>query len=356
MENMELEFFKNKKIFLTGHTGFKGSWLTLLLNNLGAEVKGYSLPPEKPKALFANAKCETICENIYGDIRQYENLFKEIDAFQPEFVFHLAAQPLVRASYYDPRLNYETNVQGTVNLLEVCRNTSSVKSIIVITTDKVYENKEWCWGYRETDPLGGFDPYSSSKACAEIVSQSYYNSFFKEKNIGLVTVRAGNVIGGGDWAKDRLIPDLIRAYASKSPIEIRYPNAIRPWQHVLDALYGYLHLTYLLHHDSHQYSGPWNFGPNPSDFATVSKIVEAATNFFDKKIVISIPENSNLLHETQCLKLDISKSVNLAKWTPKWNLDQSLKNTFEWYKDFLSNKENAAQFCLRQIKEFLNEK
>ena len=275
------EAFKNRKVLITGHTGFKGSWLAIWLKELGAEVSGYAIAPPSDPSNFEAAKLQDKMIHIHGDIRDLDHLLETFKKCQPEFIFHLAAQPLVRLSYKEPKITFDTNVGGTVNVLEAARLTSSVKVLINITSDKCYENREWVWGYRENDPMGGHDPYSASKGCSELVFSAYLRSFFSQNTpgrgiIGAASVRAGNVVGGGDWGKDRLIPDCIRALSARQSIGIRNPLAIRPWQHVLEPLSGYLWLGALLSHDPQKYSGAWNFGPEDRSHLTVAEVADRA--------------------------------------------------------------------------------
>ena len=263
-------FWKNKKVFLTGHTGFKGSWLAIWLNSLGAKIKGYSLePPNNSFNLYSEAKVDNFVNSEINDICNYELLCASILKFSPDIIFHMAAQPLVRLSYEDPLKTFETNIMGTANILNAASKSNSVKAIVNITTDKCYENNEWYWGYKETDPMGGKDPYSSSKGCSELVTTAYRESFFRDRNIGIATARAGNVIGGGDWAKDRLIPDILKSFQNKKEVIIRNPNSIRPWQHVLEPIFGYLLLAENLFNKPKSFSDAFNFGPNHESNATV---------------------------------------------------------------------------------------
>lgn len=346
-------FFKNKKILLTGHTGFKGSWLTAWLLKLGAELCGFALEPNTNPSMFNILKLENKIDHNIGDIRNSLEIEKVVDEFQPEIVFHLAAQPLVRVSYEEPKLTYETNVIGTLNLFEAVRKVESVKTIINVTTDKCYENKEWVWGYREDEPMGGYDPYSSSKGCVELLSSSYRRSFFEKRNINLSTARAGNVIGGGDWAKDRLIPDVVRALSKNQEIKVRNPRAIRPWQHVLEPLYGYLLLAKETY-ESNQFVGAWNFGPYDSDILTVEEVVKLAIKKWGKGSYIE-EKNIEEPHEAMMLKLDISKARYYLKWEPTYNSTQAIEKTIEWYKNYFESTSDMFEFTLKQIEEFENE-
>jgi CDP-glucose 4,6-dehydratase len=343
-----LKFFSGKKILITGHTGFKGSWLTLWLVNLGAEVIGYSLePPTKPN-LFEILRLEKEITHIIGDVRDGEKLKNVFKKYKPEIVFHLAAQPLVRVSYKEPKLTYETNVMGTLNLLEAVRETESVKVVIVVTTDKCYENKEWFYGYREVDPLGGYDPYSSSKACVEILVSSYRNSF----QLPVATVRAGNVIGGGDWQVDRLIPDCVKALSKGETIKIRNPDAIRPWQHVLEPLYGYLLLAVKMWKEPERFCEAWNFGPYEKDTATVREVVEKVIRLWGKGSYEVIEDRS--FHEAGLLRLDISKTMLKLGWRPKWNLDKALEKTVKWYKRFYEGKTDMVKYSIKEIEDYFS--
>ena len=342
--------YKNKKVFLTGHTGFKGSWLALWLTRLGAEVCGYSLSPNTNPSMFQKLDIgNKISKSIIGDILDSEKLEKAISDFQPEIIFHLAAQPLVRLSYSEPLLTYQTNVIGTLNVLEAARKCSSVKAFVNVTTDKCYENKEIQRGYREDDPMGGYDMYSSSKGCVEIMSSSYRRSFLKD-GYAMATARAGNVIGGGDWALDRLIPDCIRGINDGIDIEIRNPVAVRPWQHVLEPLSGYLLLGQKLLEDGQKYADGFNFGPNEESVLTVAEVAKKVTEFYGKGKVI-VGEKSPL-HEAGLLMLNIEKAEKILGWTPTYNADDAIKNTVDWYKKFYSNQENMLNFTIKQIEEY----
>jgi len=346
----DINFWANKKVFVTGNTGFKGSWLSIWLNHLGARVNGYSLKPVTKPSLFEEADIKKSFKTHFLDIRNYDKLRKEVSSFDPEIVFHLAAQPLVRDSYEDPLKTYETNILGTANLLESLRYCESIKAIVIITTDKCYLNKELEGGYVETDELGGHDPYSNSKACCELVTHSYRESFFKEKEIGVATARAGNVIGGGDWAKDRLIPDVVENIAHKQDIEIRFPNAIRPWQHVLEPLAGYILLAERLYDSPNEFSEAWNFGPTDQDCKKVNWIVERIISAFnsDSKIV---PQTGYHPHETKTLKLDISKSMDRLDWKPIWRIDEAIFNLVSWCKAREEGK-SAWELCLKDIVDY----
>lgn len=346
-------FYKNKRVLITGHTGFKGSWLTTWLLKLGAIVCGFSLEPETDPSLFNILNFENKINHNIGDIRNPLEIEKVVNNFQPEIVFHLAAQPLVRLSYEEPKLTYETNVIGTINLYEAIRKIYSVKTIVNVTTDKCYENREWIWGYRETDPMGGYDPYSSSKGCVEILSSSYRRSFFEKRNINLSTARAGNVIGGGDWAKDRLMPDIVRALSKDENIVIRNPKATRPWQHVLEPLSGYLLLAKKTY-ESEEYVGAWNFGPYDTDILTVEEVVNLAIKEWGKGSY-SLVKNQEEPHEAMNLKLDISKARHYLKWEPTYNSKKAIEKTIQWYKNYYESDVNMYEYTIKQIEEFERE-
>ena len=350
-----LKKYYGKRVLITGHTGFKGSWLTLLMIELGAHVKGYSLKPNTEPNHFDLLKLEDDIDHVIGDIRDYNSLLKCINDFKPEIVFHLAAQPLVKKSYEEPLLTLDTNIMGTANLLEAVANCESVKSLVCITSDKCYENYEWIWGYRENDTLGGHDPYSSSKAAAEIIFSSYQRSFFeKRKNLGAGTTRAGNVIGGGDWSDDRLIPDCIKAIESNDSINIRSPLSTRPWQHVLEPLSGYILLGIKLLEDPKFFSGAWNFGPSQLDSMTVKEVVVKMTSFFKHENVLFEENNKNNVHEAGLLQLNCDKAIQYLKWNSRWNSIKSLEATSEWFKVFMSNG-NIREKTLGQIYEYFEE-
>ena len=322
------EFWASKKVLVTGHAGFKGAWLSEWLLELGAEVSGYGLLPAEP-ALFNQLNLAERLNHLEGDIRDLPELSAFIKAAAPEIVFHMAAQPLVRKSYIDPVETFSTNVMGTVNVLEACRSLPSLRAVIVISTDKCYENKEWHWGYRENDPLGGHDPYSSSKACAELVTNAYRASLF-DSQVGLASVRAGNVIGGGDWAADRLIPDAIRAFIKKQPVIIRYPKAIRPWQHVFEPLRGYLMLAQRLAEDSNALAGAWNFGPQEQGTRSVQWVMEHLCKLWPNESSWR-HDATPQPHEATCLKLDCAKAHAALDWWPALSLEEALGLTVDWY-------------------------
>jgi CDP-glucose 4,6-dehydratase len=349
------QFWNGKPVFLTGHTGFKGSWLALWLQHLGANLTGYALDPPTEPSLFHKADVAACMHSVIGDLRDSARLASSMQNAQPEIVFHLAAQPLVRHSYADPVGTYETNVLGTIHLLEAVRKTPSVRAVVVITTDKCYENKEWIWPYRETDPLGGYDPYSSSKACAEIVTSSWRDSFFNpaqyaEHHTAIASARAGNVIGGGDWASDRLIADIIRAFSTGKTLEIRNPAATRPWQHVLEPLRGYLTLAEKLHTGGTRYASAWNFGPRYTDAQPVEWIVRYLSAKWGTATKWKVDSQEHV-HEAQMLKLDWSKAHAALEWQPVFSLPEALDYTLEWYQRE-SDGARARDLCLEQITSY----
>lgn len=347
------KFWRGKKIFITGHTGFKGSWLSIWLNSLGCIVKGYSLEPPTAPSLYVSAKVQNILESHIGDIRDFEILNKSMISFNPDIVIHMAAQPLVRYSYTNPKETFQTNVIGTVNVLDSVRDCENVKVVLCITTDKVYKSKEWPWPYRETDELGGNDPYSCSKSCTELIAECYDKSYFKIKDVRLVTARAGNVIGGGDWAQDRLVPDILQSIKASKNIYLRYPQAIRPWQHVLEPLLGYLLLIEEVWGQELE-NKAWNFGPNDESNKSVlyltKRMLELEEN--DKIKIIASEKHGDKMKETNILRLDNSQSKKKLNWRPKWNLDKTLEKIIEWNKAYNRN-EDMYEKSLEQIKEFL---
>lgn len=343
-------FWRGKRVLVSGHTGFKGSWLCLWLQSLNAEVFGLSLAPTTNPALFKEARVGEGMTSILGDIRDYETVYSAIQKAHPEIVIHMAAQPLVRYSYQEPIETYATNVMGTLHMLEAARRIGTVRAVINVTTDKCYENKEWIWGYREDEPMGGYDPYSSSKGCSELVTSAYRRSFYDNAGISLATARAGNVIGGGDWAEDRLVPDILRAFEKNQPVVVRYPRAIRPWQHVLEPLCGYLQLAEYLYQNGSAYSGAWNFGPNDHDAKPVEWIVEQMIARFGQGASWQKDDNHHP-HEANYLKLDNSKAKSQLGWSPKWSIQQALENIVSWHKCWI-NKEDILQLCLAQISHY----
>ncbi len=346
------EFWNGKKILITGHTGFKGSWLAFWLKILGAEVCGYALAPEDSPNLFENLDLENQINSIIGDVCDLPHFEKTLQNFQPEIVFHLAAQSLVRRSYRQPIETYKTNVIGTINVLDAIRRADSVKSVVVITTDKVYENNEWHWAYRENERLGGFDPYSNSKACAELAVSAYRNSFFAESNTLIATARAGNVIGGGDWSEDRLLPDVFRSLVFGKDLEIRNPHSIRPWQHVLEPLSGYLKLAEKLYAGEKTFAEAWNFGPSEEDSKPVGWILDKIKGIWNEPVNWKIDEGEQP-HEARLLKLDSTKAKHELNWLPKLDLDEAVKLTAEWYRGF-KDKKNLAELTKEQINFYEN--
>lgn len=349
---MNQEFWRGRSVFLTGHTGFKGGWIAYLLSEFGACVHGYALdPPAEPNFFTETNLRERLASSNIGDIRDLGLLDKAIKQSKPEIIIHMAAQPLVRESYTTPVDTFSANVMGTVNLLEVSRRAGTVKAVVNVTSDKCYDNKEWIWPYRETDRLGGHDPYSASKACAEIVAAAYRSSFLSDADINLASVRAGNVIGGGDWATDRLIPDFLRALDVGTTLKIRSPNAVRPWQHVLEPLSGYLMLAERLCEQGESFADAWNFGPNEEDARPVSWILT--------QLCARIPsarwesEKMKHPHEAGLLKLDSSKARAHLGWAPRWNLEAALKNTVEWHQAW-RNGEDMMAFSSKQIQTYTN--
>jgi CDP-glucose 4,6-dehydratase len=350
-------FWRGKHVFMTGHTGFKGSWLSLWLQHLGADVTGYALNPPTNPSLFDVANVGNGMRSTIADIRDAETLSKAMRVAKPDIVIHMAAQPLVRYSYQAPVETYTTNVMGTVHLLEAVRQTDSVRAVVNVTTDKCYENKEWPWGYRENDPMGGYDPYSSSKGCAELVTAAYRNSYFNlakhsEHGVAIATGRAGNVIGGGDWAQDRLIPDMLRAIEAGEPVQIRSPHAIRPWQHVLEPLSGYLNLAEKLYTQGPAYAEGWNFGPADEDAKPVQWIVEQLTAQWGDGASWQLDSNPQP-HEAHHLKLDCSKARSVLNWHPKWDLTRTLQSIIAWHKAARQGA-NMNAVCLQQITEYSN--
>jgi CDP-glucose 4,6-dehydratase len=350
-----LQSYRGKKVFITGHTGFKGTWFTFLLKEVGAEVMGYSLPPEEGANHFDMLNLKDKIKHVVGDIRDREHLTKSLVSFQPEYVFHLAAQALVKKSYNDPAGTFDINVMGSVNLLEAVKACDSVKSLVYITSDKCYENVEWVWGYRENDRLGGHDPYSASKAAAEIVFSAYARSFLDARtDLGAATTRAGNVIGGGDWALDRIIPDCIRAIESNKPIQLRNPKATRPWQHVLEPLSGYLLLGALLRDNPKKYAGSWNFGPPSSEVRTVYEVANSITAHLGKGTV-EITGLQNQHHEAQLLQLSCDKAHQYLNWYPRWNVAKTLEMTSLWFKKAYFEKENVESITRAQLQDYFPE-
>lgn len=361
---MDSTFWRNKRVFVTGHTGFKGSWLSLWLVSLGAKVTGYALEPDTSPSLYHLSKLNELMTSHIGDIRDEDKLREALMGAEPDIVIHMAAQPLVREAYFHPVKTYQTNVMGTVNLLEAVRfsvqNGNAIKAVINVTTDKCYENNNWVWSYRENDRLGGYDPYSNSKACSELVTDSYRNSFFNPDNfeshgVGLASARAGNVIGGGDWSLHRLIPDCIKAILSKDVIEIRNPNSTRPWQHVLEPLSGYLMLAQKLYEKGPEYGCAWNFGPDDIDVMPVEWVVKEMCSLWGEDAGYNIVNPSNF-HEDHFLKLDNSKARMELGWQPRWDIQGRIAKVVEWTKAY-KDHQDIRIVCLNQLEEFngLNE-
>ena len=345
-----MEFWQGKTVLLTGHTGFKGSWLSLWMQSLGVNLIGYSLAPAATPNLFEISQLQKGMVNILNDIRDYVSLRAVIQKYQPEIIIHMAAQSLVRHSYQAPLQTYSTNVMGTINLLEAARLTESVKVIVNVTSDKCYENSELNKKFNEKDRLGGYDPYSNSKACSELITQTYRNVYFKERGIGIATARAGNVIGGGDWAKDRLVPDLLTACMKQEDILLRYPEALRPWQHVLQPLYGYLTLAERLYFSPECYSESWNFGPEIQDTKSVSWVTDYVIKICNSSIRWIKDENTHP-HEASTLQLDCTKAKKHLDWTSIWNLEIGLKKTIEWFFAYQAG-ENMYDKTIKQINQF----
>ena len=348
-------FWTGKKIFVTGHTGFKGGWLCLWLQHLGAKVTGYALQPPTAQNLFEVAQLAQGMQSIIGDVRDGEMLASAMREAAPDMVIHLAAQPLVRRSYADPVETYSTNVMGVVHLLEAVRKTPTVRAVVNVTSDKCYENREWVWGYRENESMGGYDPYSNSKGCAELVTAAYRNSFFNpaqysKHGVALASARAGNVIGGGDWADDRLIPDILRAIAAGEKVKIRSPDAIRPWQHVLEPLSGYLTLAERLYSDGPPFAEGWNFGPHDKDAKPVKWIVEKLVSLWGEGAKWEL-DNNLQPHEASHLKLDCAKAHANLNWEPRWDLQQALATITSWHKAY-SDGQDMRALTLAQINEY----
>ncbi|MCL0029644.1 CDP-glucose 4,6-dehydratase [Dehalococcoidia bacterium] len=355
------DLYQGKRVLITGHTGFKGSWLALWLKELGAEVLGYSLEPPTTPNFFEATGLEKAIGSVLGDIRDEGHLISVFHQFKPEFVFHLAAQPLVRLSYEEPQLTYTTNVMGTVNILEAVRKTKSVRVAVMVTSDKCYENKEWIYGYREIDPMGGYDPYSSSKGCAELVIAAYIRSFFSSERyqshgVAVASVRAGNVIGGGDWGADRLVPDCVRGLSQDEVVVMRHPEAVRPWQYILEPLSGYLWLAARMHTQGPKFGGAWNLGPHEEDMLTVREIVELAISLWGKGTYRI--DGADHPHEAKLLKLDCSKAHRSLKWRPAYDVYKAIEETIEWYRRFYSEADGTGgsmhELSVAQINKYVN--
>ena len=334
-------FYKNKRILITGHTGFKGSWLTYILLKLGANIVGYSDTIPTHPSLFECLQLKKEINHNFGDIRDIENLKKVVSGAKPELCFHLAAQPLVRISYQEPLLTYTTNINGSINMLETIRLSDSIRTLLMITSDKCYENKEWDYGYRESDCMGGHDPYSSSKACCELIVNAYRTSYLEQQGIGCATVRAGNVIGGGDWSLDRLVVDVVNSLSQNQSVKIRYPKATRPWQHVLDPLFGYLILAFKLHSEPKLFQGGWNFGPTGTQNLTVEEIVQKMISIWGSGSYEISSEATS--HEAGKLALDIHKAISLLPWQPCWGTEKAIEQTIIWYKTFYEESSKKLQ-------------
>ena len=349
------QIWENRTVLVTGHTGFKGSWLSIWLNMMGANVVGYALEPYTERDNFVVTGLKDKLTNVTGDVRDYSSLLELMRVHEPEIVFHLAAQSLVRESYLNPKETYDVNIGGTVNVLECCRLSDSVRLVINVTTDKCYQNNEWVWSYRENDILGGYDPYSSSKAASELITQAYRESFFNndtnsQHRKGLASVRAGNVIGGGDWRTDRLIPDCVRALERNEPVSIRNPNAIRPWQHVLEPLYGYLLLASRMFEKPGEYCEAWNFGPEPGSMKSVAEVAELVVSSWGGGSWEKHPDK-DAPYEATTLRLDITKATTLLGWKPKWSIEDAVRATVDWYKGY--RQMDMYEFCVNQIESYM---
>lgn len=348
---LDINFYKGKRVLVTGHTGFKGTWLCKILINAGAEVVGYSLEAPTNPNVFELSGIKAQMQSVLGDVRDFEMLRSVFEETQPEIVLHLAAQPIVRDSYKEPRYTYETNVMGTVNILECVRRTQSVRSFLNVTTDKVYENKEWEWGYRENEPLDGFDPYSNSKSCSELVTHSYKKSFFEDGRCAISTARAGNVIGGGDFANDRIIPDCVRAMGKKEAIIVRNPHSTRPYQHVLEPLYMYLMIAEKQYKDI-SYGGYYNVGPDDCDCVTTGELVDLFCKKWGTGAEWINKSEANAPHEANFLKLDCSKVKRVFGWNARWHIDETIEKVVEWTKVYFANEDISA--CMdKEIDEFM---
>lgn len=351
MRKVNQDFWNGKRVFLTGHTGFKGSWLTLWLHEMGAIVKGYSLEPPTNPSLFQIARLHELSDSEIGDIRDLEKLRKSMTVFDPDILIHMAAQPLVRLSYASPIETYETNVMGTAKVLESARVCKNLKAIVSVTTDKCYENKEWVWAYREEEAMGGYDPYSSSKGCAELVTAAYRRSYFNGSDCAaLATARAGNVIGGGDWALDRLIPDILNAFQQNQAVIIRNPMATRPWQHVLEPLSGYLMLAEDLYNQGYKFADAWNFGPDERDCKPVSWILDKLIESWGNGATWQLDQKANP-HEATFLKLDCSKAKHFLNWQSKWQVEETVSRIVKWHLAYLQNQD-MRELTLNEIRDY----
>jgi CDP-glucose 4,6-dehydratase len=356
--SVEPSFWRGKRVFLTGHTGFKGGWLSLWLSSMGAKVTGYALAPNTNPNFFEVAKVADDLEQSYiADIRDLDKLKKAIADAKPEVVIHMAAQPLVRYSYVNPVETYATNVMGTVHVLESIRHVDSVRAAVIVTTDKCYENKEWAWGYRENEPMGGFDPYSNSKGCAELVTSAYRQSYFSPEKyskhqVAIASARAGNVIGGGDWSEDRLVPDAIKAFEASESLVIRNPLATRPWQHVLEPLSGYLVLAQALYQKGVNFDGAWNFGPRDDDARAVQEVINLLIKNWGS-VASWTQDQSEQPHEAHSLRLDCSKVRQFLNWTPRWSLEQAIENITQWQHAY-QKQSNMREISLQQISKYQN--
>ncbi len=357
---MNLMFWRNKRVFLTGHTGFKGSWLSLWLQSLGAQLTGYALNPPSNPSLFDVAKVADNMKSVIGDVCDLNSLQRAMHEASPEIVIHMAAQPLVRYSYKNPVETFTTNVMGSVHLFEAVRNTKGIKAVVNVTSDKCYDNREWVWGYREDDAMGGFDPYSSSKGCAELITAAYRSSFFNQRSyqehgVAVASARAGNVIGGGDWASDRLIPDFIRAIVANKTVIIRSPNAIRPWQHVLEPLRGYLLLAENLYTYGNPFAGAWNFGPSTNDTRSVEWIINHLVSCWGEGASFAVENSAANPHEAHFLKLDCSKARMKLSWKPQWDTTETIKRICDWHKAHLASCD-MRDYTLDEIKQYQSSK
>lgn len=348
---INVNFWKGKRVLITGHTGFKGSWLACILNEMGSDVFGYALPYKTEKDNYVLSGISSFTNEILADIRNEDQLQRAFDHFRPDIVFHLAAQPLVRLSYEKPKETYEINVMGTLHVMEAIRKSSTAKAAVLITTDKCYENKEQIWGYREDDPMGGFDPYSSSKGCAELLISSYRNSFFQNEGKFVASARAGNVIGGGDWAEARIIPDCIRALEEGKPIIVRSPHAIRPWQHVLEPLAGYIMLAEKLYSEEKTFCSGWNFGPDMYATVAVKEVVALVIKEWGSGSWVDMSNAEAKLHEASLLTLDCTKAREYLEWVPKLGIGEAIRYTVEWYRGY--GLENVYELCAKQIEVYL---